>query len=336
MPPTTSTTTSTPASSFDSLDLDPRLLRAVAKLGFTTPTLIQSTAIPLALKGKDILARARTGSGKTVAYCLPVLQKVLSAKQGDDGAKRGVRALVLVPTRELAEQVWRVIKDLSVYCASEVVSVNLATADTALLNQRAILQELPDILIATPNRILSHLKASHVTLCDTLDTLVIDEADLILSYGHDADLRSLLPHLPRIHQSLLMSATMTSDVQELRQIILRNPAVLSLEDSDSHPAVDGESGHGDPLTQYRVPASEPDKFLLLCFLLKLKVHPFGTGKTIVFVADTDRCYKVRLFLEQFGVRSCALNGEMPVKSRCHVVEEFNRGVYDVIVATDEG
>ncbi|KAJ3172786.1 ATP-dependent DNA/RNA helicase, partial [Irineochytrium annulatum] len=278
------TTTSIPASSFDSLDLDPRLLRAIAKLGFTTPTLVQSTAIPLALKGKDILARARTGSGKTVAYCLPVLQKVLAAKQGDDGAKRGVRALVLVPTRELAEQ---------------VVSVNLATADTALLNQRAILQELPDILIATPNRILSHLKASHVTLRDTLDVLVI-EADLILSYGHDADLRFLLPHLPRIHQSLLMSATMTSDVQELRQIILRNPAVLSLEDGDSHPAVDDESGHEDPLTQYFVPASEPDKFLLLCFLLKLKVHPFGTGKTIVFVADTDRCYKVRLFLEQFG------------------------------------
>jgi ATP-dependent RNA helicase DDX56/DBP9 len=106
--------------------------------------------------------------------------------------------------------------------------------------------------------------------------------------------------------------------------VLRNPAILQLEEEDAN-----------LLTQYQISCSEEDKFLYMLFMLKLKVHPFGSNKTIIFVNSIDRCYKLKLFLEQFGIKSCALNSELPVKSRFHIVQEFNRGVYDFIIATDE-
>jgi ATP-dependent RNA helicase DDX56/DBP9 len=169
------------------------------------------------------------------------------------------------------------------------------------------------------------LNASHVDLSESLDSLVIDEADLILSYGYDEDMKAILALLPPIYQSYLMSATMSPDVDELKQLVLRNPAVLKLEEAN------------DPhlLTQYVVRCTEQDKYLLTFFILKLKVHPFGSGKCILFVNSIDRCYRLKLFLEQFGVKCCTLNSELPLKSRFHIVQEFNRGVYDFIIATDE-
>jgi ATP-dependent RNA helicase DDX56/DBP9 len=164
-----------------------------------------------------------------------------------------------------------------------------------------------------------------------LESLVIDEADLILSYGYDDDVTNILKHLPQIYQSYLMSATLSAvlfinkDVEKLKKLILRNPATLQLEEEDV-----------DLLTQYQISCSEEEKYLTLLFLLKLRVHPFGSQKSIIFVNSIDRCYKLKLFLEQFGIKSAALNSELPVKSRYHIVQEFNRGVYDYIIATDEG
>ncbi|KAJ3107156.1 ATP-dependent DNA/RNA helicase [Phlyctochytrium bullatum] len=315
--------------SFADLGLDARLLKALTKLSFERPTLVQASAIPLALQGKDILAKARTGSGKTMAYCIPLIQKILTIKEAlpfDDPARHAFRGLILVPTKELSEQVARALRDLCAYLTGAISYVNLIAADATPQSLAPILLEKPDIVVGTPARVLTHVTSGSVTLSETLETLVVDEADLILSYGHDEDLREILGHLPRIHQSLLMSATVSADVQELKQLILRNPAILKLEDEGT-----GE----DLLTQYYLRCGENEKFLITFFLLKLKVFPFGTGKVIVFVNNTDRCYKLKLFLEQFGIRSCALNAEMPLKSRYHIVEEFNRGIYDIIIATDE-
>ncbi|KAL2913389.1 ATP-dependent DNA/RNA helicase [Polyrhizophydium stewartii] len=299
---------------FADMGLDPRIQRAVAKLGFAHPTLVQAKAIPLALQGKDILARARTGSGKTAAYSIPIVQKILALKANDPAAAPAVRALVLVPTRELAEQVHRHIQQLAMYASKEIRSVNIATGD------------LPDIIVSTPARIIAHLEAGTVRLKDSVESLAIDEADLILSYGYDDDVKKLLGHLPRIYQSYLMSATLSADVDELKQLVLRNPAILKLEESPEEQNM---------LTQYYIKCEETDKFLLTFFMLKLHVHPFGSGKTIIFVNSIDRCYKLKLFLEQFGIRSCTLNSELPLKSRYHIVQEFNKGVYDIIIATDE-
>lgn len=312
-------------SSFSHL-LDARLLRALADMGFARPTLVQAKAIPLALEGRDILARARTGSGKTAAYCVPMVQKILSAKSGldeEDQRRRATRALILVPTRELSEQVSTYMRGLLAYCDKDIIYSNLATGTTTHL-QRTLLSDQPDIVIATPSRALALLQSKVLSL-SSLDSLVIDEADLILSYGHDDDIRSIFSSgfLPKVYQSFLMSATMTEDVEILKGLALRNPAILKLEEDEDEAA---------NLSQYAVRCSEVDKFLLTYVILKVKLIK---GKCILFVNDVDRSYRLKLFLEQFSIKSCVLNSELPLNSRYHVVQEFNKGVYDYIIATDE-
>ncbi|KAI0046484.1 DEAD-domain-containing protein [Auriscalpium vulgare] len=306
--------------------LSPLLLRALADLGFARPTLVQQKAIPLALENRDVLARARTGSGKTAAYSIPLVQKVLNAKASlpaDDENKQTTRALVLVPTRELAEQVTNHLRRLLKYCENEISLANIASGTTTQL-QRVLLSDKPDIIVGTPSKVLTLLQSKALSLA-LLESLVIDEADLILSYGHDEDIRQIFSgsFLPKVFQSFLMSATMTEDVEMLKGIALRNPVTLKLEEDEDEAA---------NLTQYSVRCAEVDKFLLIYVILKLKLIK---GKCIIFVNDVDRCYRVKLFLEQFSIKSCVLNSELPLNSRYHVVQEFNKGVYDYIIATDE-
>ncbi|KAG0165085.1 ATP-dependent DNA/RNA helicase [Apophysomyces sp. BC1034] len=308
---------------FASFDFDPRLARAIAQLNFTHPTLIQAKAIPLALAGKDILARARTGSGKTAAYTMPIIQKILTSKEASSlDAEPSIKALILVPTRELAEQVTGHINKLLVYANQAVRVVNLA-GQVAPQLQRPMLVEKPDIVVSTPSRALVHLEAQNMVLRESLENLVIDEADLVLSFGYEDDLRKILSHLPKIYQSSLMSATFTKDIEELKQLVLRKPAILKLEE---------EQDETENLTQYVITCSEFEKFLYAFVIIKLRLI---RGKIILFVNDIDRCYKLKLFLEQFSVKSCVLNSELPLNSRYHIVEEFNRGIYDYLIATDE-
>ncbi|KAJ7289236.1 P-loop containing nucleoside triphosphate hydrolase protein [Mycena rebaudengoi] len=302
--------------------LDTRILRALADIGFARPTLVQAKAIPLALESRDILARARTGSGKTAAYCIPVVQKILSAKSSV-GATQATRALILVPTRELSEQVSAYLRGLLTYCEDEISISNLAAGTTTHL-QRTLLSDKPDIVIATPSRALA-LMQSKALIVSSLESLVIDEADLILSYGHDEDVRQIFSgaYLPKVYQSFLMSATMTEDVEMLKGLTLRNPAILKLEEDEDEAA---------NLSQYAVRCTEVDKFLLTYVILKLKLIK---GKCILFVNDVERSYRLKLFLEQFSIKSCVLNSELPLNSRYHTVQEFNKGVYEYIIATDE-
>ncbi|KAH8103835.1 DEAD-domain-containing protein [Cristinia sonorae] len=307
--------------------LDTRVLRALADLGFAKPTLVQSKAIPLALENKDILARARTGSGKTAAYCIPLVQKVLNAKSvsaPQDGPSSSTRALILVPTRELSEQVSAHLRALLTYCSDEVSVCNVCSGTTNHL-QRTLLSDKPDLVIATPSRALALMRSKALSL-SSLETLVIDEADLILSYGHDEDVRHIFGDgfLPKVFQSFLMSATMTEDVEALKGLALRSPVILKLEEDEDEAA---------NLTQYSVRCAEVDKFLLTYVILKLKLIK---GKCIIFVNDVERCYRLKLFLEQFSIKSCVLNSELPLNSRYHAVQEFNKGVYDYIIASDEG
>ncbi|KAJ2551150.1 ATP-dependent DNA/RNA helicase [Coemansia sp. RSA 1878] len=153
--------------------------------------------------------------------------------------------------------------------------------------------------------------------------LVIDEADLVLSFGYEDDIRGIVAHLPKIHQSMLLSATLNKGVESLKQLVLSAPAILKLEDNRDEL---------DKLVQYVVRCSEEDKFLLTFVILKLRLI---SGKCLLFVNDIERCYRLKLFLEQFSIRACVLNSELPLNSRYHIVEEFNRGVYDYIIATDE-
>ncbi|KAI9754996.1 MAG: ATP-dependent DNA/RNA helicase [Chaenotheca gracillima] len=307
-------------SSFVGLGLDPRILKGILKQEYSAPTQVQQKAIPLALQGKDVLARAKTGSGKTAAYLLPILHSLLRRKS-DRTYTKCVSALILVPTRELAEQVYRAIESLSTFCAKDIRAVNLSRkVSEAVL--RTLLSDSPDIVVTTPSRASSTINSSALQL-GRLSNLVIDEADLVLSYGYDEDLQTVSKSIPKGVQTMLMSATLSSEVDTVKGLFCRDPVVLQLEEKESK---------DQEVSQFVIRCGEEEKFLLLFVILKLRLIK---GKFIIFVGDIDRCYRLKLYLEQFGIRSCVLNSELPVNSRIHVVEEFNKNVYDIIIATDE-
>ncbi|PTB65053.1 DEAD-domain-containing protein [Trichoderma citrinoviride] len=323
---TTATTTTAPSdeeTTFADLGLDARLVQAVAQQKFLKPTLVQRRAIPLALDGKDVLCKAKTGSGKTAAYVLPVLAGILKKKSVDPTA--ATTALILVPTRELADQVFKSIELFSAFCAKDVRAVKLTDKLTDAV-QRSLLSTCPDIVISTPARAWHNVNGNSGALSlDKLAYLVLDEADLLLSYGYSEDLESLSFSLPKGIQTIMMSATLTTEVDSLKKIFYRDqqPTLLDLEEPDAE---------GEGVTQLVTKCGEDEKFLLIYVIFKLQLVK---GKCIIFVADIDRCYRLKLYFEQFGIRSCILNSELPVNSRIHVVEEFNRNAYDIIIASDE-
>ncbi|XP_051668047.1 probable ATP-dependent RNA helicase DDX56 isoform X2 [Manacus candei] len=294
----------TAASGFEHMGLDPRLLRAVAELGWATPTAIQAQAIPLALEGRDLLARARTGSGKTGAYGLPLLHKLLSIKEASPALPQAVRALVLVPSAELGRQVGQTLRHLSAFCARRLRVVDLCSqSDPAA--QRPVLMEQPDVVVGTPGRVLAHLGGHSLSLRHSLELLVLDEADLLLSFGFGDDIKALLCHLPKIYQALLVSATFNPELEALQELVLHNP-VLVLPPEPRLP------GHSQ-LQQFQVRCgTEEDKFLVLVALLQLRLL---RGRALLFVGSLARAFRLKLFLEQFGIPACTLNSELPAASR---------------------
>ncbi|PVH16247.1 ATP-dependent RNA helicase DBP9 [Candidozyma duobushaemuli] len=308
---------------WDSLNLDPRIIQAVDHLGFKNPTLIQSSAIPLALEEKrDIIAKASTGSGKTAAYMIPVLQNLLTAEQ-----EKCVKSIVLVPTRELANQVAQFTEKLLVYSNQKISVVNLSSNISEQV-LKSLLTNKPDILVATPAKLIQVLQDNvNSNLIDLSKTrhLIIDEVDLVLSYGYMEDLEQLETFLPvkTNLQTFLMSATINDDLNDLKSRFCSKPAVLKLNEDNSA---------NDKLVQYYAKTTEFDKFLLAYVIYKLNLIK---GKSLVFVNSIERGYRLKLFLEQFGIRCCILNSELPVNSRLHIVDEFNKNVYSLLIATDE-
>jgi len=306
--------------SFNHFDVDDRLLKAVSKLQWTIPTPVQQKAIPLALEGKDLIIRAQTGSGKTAAYLIPVIEKLLKQKALSD-EDDGSLSLVLVPSKELCKQAYRNCIDLVAYCSKTLSVIDIGNSNVSSV---ANLVGSANILISTPSKILAHINNKTVDLQKDLKFLVIDEADIMFSYGYEQDLKTLVNHLPTIYQALLVSATMSKDVDNLKGLVLHNPVILKLEESD---IPDDEK-----LKQYVIRCEATDKYLLAYALFKLNLV---RGKTLIFVNSIDKCYRLKLFYEQFYVRTCILNSELPQSVRVHIVDEFNRGVYDVVIATDE-
>ncbi|KAL6939509.1 ATP-dependent DNA/RNA helicase [Hanseniaspora osmophila] len=322
---------------FDSFKLDSRLLQSLKSNGYHHPTLIQSSAIPLAIQDKkDIIAKASTGSGKTLAYLIPVLQTILEFKktnpdhslQRDGSSSMGI---ILVPTRELSEQVYQVLQKIVTYCSQDIKSVNLSSSTVSDNVLKSLLMESPDVIISTPSRLVQVLdnnnsQRSNFTLED-LKFLVIDEVDLVLTFGYQEDLWKISEYLPlkKNLQTFLMSATLNDDIQNLKEKFCRSPAVLKLNDEEINK-------DQNKLAQYYVKVTEFDKFLLCYVIFKLNLIK---GKTLIFVNNIDRGYRLKLVLEQFGIRSCILNSELPANSRQHIVEEFNKNVYQLLIATDD-
>lgn len=314
------------STSWKSFKLDSRLSQAIESLGFKNPTIIQSNAIPLAMDEKrDIIAKASTGSGKTAAYCIPIVQNILS--NIEDSNDKEHQSVILVPTRELSNQVNQFLNQLLMYCKNKITTLNLSSnLSDQVIN--SLLINKPEIIISTPSKLIQVLeKHSNDDLINlkTVKNLTIDEVDLILSYGYKDDLLKLEEYLPikTNLQVFLMSATINDESNELKSKFCSRPAILKLND---------EQINQNNLVQYYCKTTEFDKFLLSYVIFKLNLIK---GKTIVFVNNIDRGYRLKLFLEQFGIRCCILNSELPINSRLHIVEEFNKNVYSLLIATDE-
>lgn len=236
--------------------------------------------------------------------------------------KAGIRALILLPTRDLCDQIDAVLSKLTHYCRHLISHTHIA-GDIPFETQKHRLADQPTILVSTPGRLVQHLEKRTVELSKSLDIIVVDEADLILSYGYKEDVEKIAKHLPKICQGFLMSATLTPEVEGLKKLILHTPVLLKLEEEEMGAA---------NLTQYAVQIPENDKFLLLYVLLKMKLI---RGKTLVFVNDINRCFKLKLFLDRMVIKSAVMNAELPQNSRQHTIDQFNKGVFDLLIASDE-
>lgn len=299
---------------FGAEHLDRRLTQALAEMGFERPTLVQSECIPLCLQGKDVLARARTGSGKTLAYAVPVVMKMLEA--ADKGPVPELGGVILVPTKELVAQVHGVVSQILRFC-HDVISVEQLVPGTKYMKS-----ELPNIIVTTPSSLHALLAQRSRKLASSLQMLVADEADLMFSFGYEEDMRRVCKELPSVYQAVLMSATLNSDVEELKGLMLHKPAILKLEEPEA-------AGN---LTHFYLPCKEDDKFLILYALLKINLVQ---GKTLLFANSLERAYRLKTFLERFSIPSAVLNGELPHNSRQEVINAFNQSMIETLIATDD-
>jgi ATP-dependent RNA helicase RhlE len=296
---------------FASFKLHPDLLRGVKELGFTRATPIQEQAIPPALEGKDLLACAMTGSGKTAAFLLPILHRLMGKPRGT------TRALVLTPTRELAAQIEEHLRQLAVHTPLEGAAV---FGGVGMGPQEHAFRSGVDVIVATPGRLLDHFKQPYAKLSG-LEVLVLDEADRMLDMGFLPDIRRVLKHLPTKRQTLFFSATMPGPIQTLSRELLHDPAKINLE-RKSAPAVG--------IRQAIYPVREELKPLLFVELMRRG----DIGSVIVFTRTKHRANRLSDFLTKEGVPNAKIHGNRSQAQRTEALEGFKSGRIRCLVATD--
>ena len=296
---------------FQSLDLHPQLLNAIAKLGFVQPTPIQADAIPPALAGRDVLACAMTGSGKTAAFLLPILHRLVGKPRGT------TRALVLAPTRELAAQILEDLHDLAAFTrirgAAIVGGVGMGPQENAF-------RKGADVLIATPGRLLDHFRQPYGKL-EGLEYLVLDEADRMLDMGFLPDIRRVLRHLPARRQTLFFSATLPAPIITLSREMLRQPATINIERAAA-PATG--------VTHAVYPVPQERKAALLTALLERGVM----NDALVFTRTKHRADRLAKHLVAAGINAERIHGNRSQAQRTKVLAGFKNGEHRVLVATD--
>ena len=308
------TTPNIPAS-FDDLDLSEPLLRGVVKAGFATPTPVQQQVIPAALEGLDLLVSAATGSGKTVAFLLPIMQHLLDRRAAHDSA----RVLILVPTRELARQIYAHFMDVGSYTR---LTAEVITGGEHRGHQVSALRRNPDILVATPGRLLEHLETGEAEIGE-LEHLVLDEADRMLDMGFAEQVFAILGHCPSKRQSLLFSATLQQrGLTGLAERLLRQPRTIVVDAArEPHPDI----------THQVLLSDDPEhKRNQLLWLL---AHE-SAEKTLVFVNMRERAELLGNWLVGNEQRCAVLHGELDQRERKRVMALFRDGSVGVLIATD--
>ena len=295
---------------FDQFEFNPNIHAAIRAAGYSHPTPIQKQAIPLVLQGRDVLGLAQTGTGKTAAFVLPILQQLTN------GPHRKMRVLIVEPTRELAEQVHQAIGDLGRNSKIRSATVYGGVSRSAQINN---LRRGVDIVVGCPGRLLDLIDDRQMNVSST-EILVLDEADRLCDMGFLPDIRRLLLYLPVKRQTLLFSATMPADIRVLADKILKDPVHVQV----------GTSAPVDTVSHALYPVSEALKPKLLLSVLAQT----PTGRVLVFTRTKRRACRVADNLAKNGYRVSALQGNMTQNRRQSAIDGFRAGKFDILVATD--
>ncbi len=305
-------------SSFSNLQLAESLARAVADMGYESMTPIQAQAIPVVLTGKDVMGAAQTGTGKTAAFSIPLLQKMLRHENPSmSPARHPVRALVLAPTRELADQVANNVKQYSKFTKLRAAVV---FGGIDMKPQTLELKAGVEVLIATPGRLLDHIEAKNCVL-NQVEYVVLDEADRMLDIGFLPDLQRILSYLPKQRQTLLFSATFSPEIKRLAESYLQDPVLVE---------VARPNATASTVEQRFYSVAADDKRRAVLKLLKDR----SLSQAIVFVNSKLGCARLARSFERDGLRTNALHGDKSQDERLKALDAFKRGEVDVLVATD--
>jgi ATP-dependent RNA helicase RhlE len=297
---------------FSSLHLHPELQKGIRELGFTRPTPIQEEAIPPALRGRDLLACAQTGSGKTAAFLLPILHRLLTERP-----RKATRALVLTPTRELAAQI---VEDLNALATHTPLTAAAVYGGVGMGPQEHAFRSGVDLIVATPGRLLDHFRAPYARL-ESLEYLVLDEADRMLDMGFLPDIRRILRHIPARRQTLFFSATMPPPIAALASEMLKDPVSISLQ-RQAAPAVG--------ITQAVYPVAQELKPALFLELLKRGL----VREALVFTRTKHRANRLAEYLLRHRIQAARIHGNRSQSQRTEALAGFKGGKYRVLVATD--
>ena len=295
---------------FQAFKLHPLIAAGVQAIGYHTPTPIQSEAIPPILNGRDVMGLAQTGTGKTAAFVLPILERLLQEP------RKGVRSLIIAPTRELAEQIHTSIVDLGQKTRLRSTSIY---GGVSILPQIQKLRSGVEIVVACPGRLLDHINQRTINLSQ-VEVLVLDEADRMFDMGFLPDIRKIIRCLPVKRQTLLFSATMPDDIRKLAQEVLCKPITVQV-------------GHTAPVNTVSHALYPVDQHLKTSLLLKL-LHQTDTGSVLIFTRTKHRAKRVGQQLEKAGYRAASLQGNLSQNRRQAALDGFRQGAFQVLVATD--
>jgi ATP-dependent RNA helicase RhlE len=296
---------------FTQFKLHPSLVKAIKELGFVRPTPIQADAIPPAMEGRDVLACAQTGSGKTAAFLIPIISRLL------DRPRRTTKSLILAPTRELAAQI---LDDLDALAVHTPVSGAAVFGGVGMGPQEHAFRSGVDIIVATPGRLMDHMRHGYASL-KQIEILVLDEADRMLDMGFLPEIRRILGQLPAKRQTLFFSATMPPPIAALARDMLRNPATIQIQ-RQSAPAAG--------ITQALYPVPQELKSALIVHLLRKKTMT----QALIFTRTKHRANRLADHLVQAGIRAERIHGNRSQSQRTAAMNGFKAGTFPVLVATD--
>jgi superfamily II DNA/RNA helicase len=302
--------------SFETLDLHPKLLQAIQTIGFTNPTEIQEKVFPVVMEGRDLMAIAETGSGKTVAFLLPALQKLLDSPTHTEG--RGPKVLILTPTRELADQVTADIKRMVKFTHLQYGTI---TGGVPYPAQEQMLRKPLDLLVATPGRLIDHMSKNRVDF-SRLQLFILDEADRMLDMGFMKDIERVLDHLPELCQVMLFSATLEEPIQKIARHFMQEPFVVQLSTGKQAPKLIKQRIH------------QADDFNHKRALLTHLLEEPEMWQAIVFISTKRGVDDLVDDLSSQGIACAALHGDMKQSKRTQTIERMRKGKIRVLIATD--